>query len=221
MYLKNLNHHAILIEGNPSVFLDMIKNEFIESGVVLANNPDIIFLSFEKFGIGESRQIIDMSLGAPISSENKTIVFSFESITNDAQNALLKIFEDPSPSLKFIISTYTANGLLPTLRSRLAIYKNEKETEIVNVDSFIKMSVGEKMKEVERMVKNYKDSGNKQEIKQFLTSIHYYLEEKIKKGEKGHNLSALNMTARALDYIDDKSASVKILLESVVLSIVG
>lgn len=217
MSLKNLNHHAILIEGNPSTFLDVVKSELVESGVVLANNPDIIFLSFEKFGIGESRQIIEMSLGAPISSEKKTIVFSFESITNDAQNALLKIFEDPSPSLKFIISTYTANGLLPTLRSRLAIYKNEKETETVNVDSFIKMSTGDKMKEVEKMVKDYKDSGNKQEIKQFLLGIHHLLEGRIKKGEKGHNLSALKMTAKALDYLDDKSASVKILLESVVL----
>jgi DNA polymerase III delta prime subunit len=219
MYLKNLNHHAILIEGNPSTFLDIIKSKLTESGVILASNPDILFLTYQKFGIEDARSVIEMSLGAPVQDDKKIIVFCFESITNDAQNALLKIFEDPSPSLKFIISTYTANGLLPTLRSRLAIYKSEEEAEIVSVDSFIKMSLGEKMKEVERMTKGYKDSGNKQEIKQFLTSIHYYLEERIKKGEKGNNLSALKMTAKALDYIDDKSASVKILLESVVLSI--
>ncbi|MES2223467.1 MAG: hypothetical protein V4469_00880 [Patescibacteria group bacterium] len=220
MLSKILNsHHAILVEGEPIASLDLIKSGLTDVGLLVDGNPDIFFLAYQKFGIEDARNVIEMSLGAPVQNEKKIIVFSFDSITNDAQNAFLKIFEDPSPQLKFVLNTYTADGLLPTLRSRLSIYKNKKEVEVVNVDGFMKMSVGEKLKEIEKMVKDYKDGGNKQTIKQFLLGIHYFLEEKVKKGEKGNNLVALKATAKALDYLEDKSSSVKILLESVVLAL--
>ncbi|MDB5204114.1 MAG: polymerase subunit delta, polymerase subunit delta protein [Candidatus Taylorbacteria bacterium] len=219
--LKNIlsTHHAILVEGEPEATLAIIKTGLTENGLLVDGNPDIFFLTYQKFGIEDARSVIEMSLGAPVQNEKKIIVFSFDSITNDAQNAFLKIFEDPSPSLKFVLNTYTAEGLLPTLRSRLSIYKNEKELEVTNVDSFMKMPVGEKLKEVEKIVKDYKDGGNKQVIKQFLLGIHYFLEEKIRKSGKGNDLVALKATAKALDYLEDKSSSVKILLESVVLAL--
>lgn len=220
MFNKILSsHHAILVEGEPVSSLELIKSGLTDGGLLVDGNPDIFFLAYQKFGIGDARSVIEMSLGAPVQNDKKIIVFSFDSITNDAQNAFLKIFEDPSPQLKFVLNTYTADGLLPTLRSRLSIYKNEKDVEVVNVEGFMKMSVGEKLKEIEKMVKDYKDEGNKQKIKQFLLGIHYFLEERIKKGEKGSNLTALKATAKALDYLEDKSSSVKILLESVVLAL--
>lgn len=219
MLSKILNsHHAILVEGEPAASLELIKSGFTDIGLLVEGNPDIFFLSYQKFGIEDARDIIEMSIGAPIQNEKKIIVFSFDSITADAQNAFLKIFEDPSPQLKFVLNTYTADGLLPTLRSRLLIYKNEKRVEVASVEGFMKMSIGEKLKEIERMVKEYKDEGGKQKIKQFLLGIHYLLEQRIQKGEKGNNLVALKATAKALDYLEDKSSSVKILLESVVLS---
>lgn len=220
MFSKILNHHhAILVEGEPVEALVVIKSGLRDAGLNVDGNPDIFFLSYQKFGIEDARSVIEMSLGAPVRDEKKIIVFSFDSITNDAQNAFLKIFEDPSPQLKFVINTYSADGLLPTLRSRLSIYKSEKKPEIVNVESFMKKSIGEKLKEIEKMVKDYKDGGNKQEIKQFLLGIHYALEQKAQKGNNSQNLAGLKATAKALDYLEDKSASVKILLESVVLSI--
>lgn len=220
MFSKILNHHhAILVEGEPASSLELIKSGFTDIGLLVEGNPDIFFLSYQKFGIEDARDIIEMSIGAPIQNEKKIIVFSFDSITADAQNAFLKIFEDPSPQLKFVLNTYTADGLLPTLRSRLLIYKNEKRVEVASVEGFMKMSIGGKLKEIERMVKEYKDEGGKQKIKQFLLGIHYLLEQRIQKGEKGNNLVALKATAKALDYLEDKSSSVKILLESVVLSL--
>ncbi len=217
--LKNIlnHHHAILVEGEPIASLELIKSGLVESGFNIDGNPDIFFLSYQKFGIEDARNVIEVSLGAPVKDEKKIIVFNFESITNEAQNAFLKIFEDPSPQLKFIINTYTADGLLPTLRSRLSIIKSEKEIEIVNVESFMKKSVGEKMKEIERIVKESKDDGSKQEIKHFLLGIHSFLLQRVKKGENGDNLVALKATLKALDYLEDKSSSTKLLLESVVL----
>ena len=222
MLSKILNtHHAILIEGNPSTFLELVKNELIESGVLLASNPDVIFLSFEKFGIGESRQIIDMANGAPVRENKKRIIFSFESITNEAQNALLKIFEDPSPHVEFIIGTYTSDGLLPTLRSRLQIVRSNSlvSDDFTEVDNFLEKSVTAKMETVEAMLKEYKDVGNKFKIKSFLLTLHSKLEAMVMEDNTIKNKNALQVVETALEYIDDKSASVKILLESVVLGV--
>jgi len=228
MLSKILNHHhAILVEGEPLSTLEVIKSGLVELGLEVDGNPDIFFLAYQKFGIEDARSVIEMSLGAPVQNEKKIIVFSFDSITNDAQNAFLKIFEDPSPSLKFILSTYTANGLLPTLRSRLQVCGMDADKQRgtnadlcgKNAEDFMVKTAGEKMKEVEKMIKDYKDEGNKQKIKQFLLGIHYALEQKIQKGDKGNNLIVLKATSKALDYLEDKSSSVKILLESVVLAL--
>jgi DNA polymerase III delta prime subunit len=221
--LKNIlnQHHAILVEGNPLTTIDFIKNELTELGIVIANNPDIIFLSFEKFGIADSRLIIEMANGAPVGESKKRIIFGFNSITIEAQNALLKIFEDPSPQLGFIIVTYSANGMLPTFRSRIQIVgtQNLEKSETEGVEEFINMSIGEKVEEIEKMVKGYKETNDKQSIKNFLLSLHYVFENKLKNNNNPKNVSVLKATAKALDYLDDKSSSVKMLLESVALSI--
>lgn len=222
MLNKILNsHHAILVEGDPLTVLDFVKEELGDMGIVPFNNPDVIFLSFEKFGIAESRTIIEMANGAPIQEDKKRIIFGFNTITGEAQNALLKIFEDPSPQLGFIMVTYSVNGLLPTLKSRLHVVpkKGEDSVDTKKAEEFINMSIGERMEEVERMVKDYKDNGDKRIIKDFILSIHYLFENKLKKDKSSKNSTVLKASSNALNYIDDKSSSVKILLESVVLAL--
>ncbi len=52
-------------------------------------------------------------------SENKYIILSALTYNIYAQNALLKLFEEPPRNIVFIILTRSKNALLPTIRSRL------------------------------------------------------------------------------------------------------
>lgn len=59
-------------------------------------------------------------------AQTKYIVVGSNSFTNVAQNSLLKVLEEPPRNIEFIIISPTKSNLLPTVRSRLPIFKGEK-----------------------------------------------------------------------------------------------
>lgn len=59
-------------------------------------------------------------------SITKYIVLGGNSFTNEAQNSLLKVLEEPPTNIEFIILSPTKSNLLPTVRSRLPIMEGEK-----------------------------------------------------------------------------------------------
>lgn len=77
--------------------------------------------SGESFGIDDAREVrrrAYLSIGA------KTFfIISAGQITHEAQNALLKIVEEPPQETHFFIFTPSADALLPTLRSRLRLVR--------------------------------------------------------------------------------------------------
>lgn len=222
MLSKILNtHHAVLLEGDPEETILKVRSFFDEMDISFEGNPDVLFLSYQKFGIEDGRHIIELAQGAPVRNDHKIIVFSFGSITGEAQNAFLKIFEDPSPRLKFVVLTHSANSLLPTLKSRLHIIASGKRDvfDPKITKKFFEGSIKERMDQVEAFVKEYKDSGSKENIKQFLLGVHGVLEEKISQKTSSGDVEALEVVDRALTYLEDKSSSVKILLESVAIAL--
>ena len=55
----------------------------------------------------------------------KYIVIAAIDFTDVAQNALLKLLEEPPPNIEFIVISPTKSNLLPTVRSRLPIVKKQ------------------------------------------------------------------------------------------------
>ena len=74
-------------------------------------------------GIDGIRQLIEMARVIP---KNKAKVFVLDEahqLTTDAQNALLKLLEEPPKDTYFILSTTDPEKLLPTIRSRCTDYR--------------------------------------------------------------------------------------------------
>ncbi len=217
------DHHAILMEGGAEDSLALFKKHLKSKRINTEQNPDIVTLQIQSFGIDDSRSLIDLAIRAPVSEEKKTIILLLGDITREAQNALLKLFEDPNPQVEFLVSVENVDALLPTLRSRLHVLgrgEGGKEGRVeggMEARKFIKLPIGERMSFIEKMVKDQKDSGSKSEIRSFLHSLRA---EIIGEGrESSLNLGALEAVDRALLYIDDKGSAVKMLLESVALAL--
>lgn len=101
-----------------------------------------------EFKIKHAREAIDESCIAE--SRLKTIILAGEKFNIEAQNALLKVLEEPPPNVKFILIAKHKNGILPTILSRLLVKNKRKKAQILrfplNVEN---LGFGEIMKFVE------------------------------------------------------------------------
>lgn len=82
-----------------------------------------------EFKIKHAREAIDES--AIAESRLKTIILAGEKFNIEAQNALLKVLEEPPPNVKFILIAKHKNGILPTILSRLLVKNKRKKAQIL------------------------------------------------------------------------------------------
>lgn len=92
----------------------------------LGRNPDFFNYSFSKFGVEESALLKETASKKSYIGK-KIFLINLEKISNEAQNSLLKILEEPCDSTYFVIYSRFFEEIIPTLKSRLAIINSGKE----------------------------------------------------------------------------------------------
>jgi DNA polymerase III delta prime subunit len=115
----SFNHHAVLL-------LDENRKEMTEQVWSLLSTNSLHHTNFTKtvLDIDTARAIQEWNNTAH--SEPRKALISFHSITIPAQNALLKVIEEPSNVTSFILITSNENALLPTLLSRVQKIRNTR-----------------------------------------------------------------------------------------------
>jgi len=77
-------------------------------------------------GIDDAREIIAIANVAPIGGKCRVIIYDeAHKLTNEAQNALLKVLEDTPETTYFILCSTDPEKLLKTIRSRCSTYRFE------------------------------------------------------------------------------------------------
>ena len=79
----------------------------------------------EDFKIDDAKEVIAEAYKAE--STTKTLILGAKSFTIPAQNALLKILEEPPPHIVFILLSPTKSTFLPTIRSRMSLHLEPKK----------------------------------------------------------------------------------------------
>jgi DNA polymerase III delta prime subunit len=217
---KNL-HHAYLIEGNISHVRERL-HAFIENdlGITLQNNPDIWQQSFEKMGINEGKMLRNVQTSKAVGRGAKRIfIVDTQFFTHEAQNSLLKVFEEPSPDVHFFIITPRADVLLPTLRSRFFIVSKEsvhssKKNGTIEVKAFMSADVQKRLEMVAPVI----ELKDKVATLAFLDDIESIL---VKQGEKvlRENSEILEDMLRCRRYLYGNAPSVKMILENLVVTL--
>ena len=111
----------------------------------------IILDAKESGGIGDIKKLSTRIHQRPYESTLKSFVITeAQNLTIEAQNALLKVLEEPPQSSRFILTAPTSEGLLPTVSSRCQIThlksKLDVEINIEPIKSFFLKSAMEKYK---------------------------------------------------------------------------
>jgi len=107
--------HQVEISAHPdySVFRPQVSSAANASGAAPSDLVSSII------GIGQAREFSAKAQTSPINSARKVMVMEQADRMNmEAQNALLKTFEEPARGLTIILLCDNSNVLLPTVRSR-------------------------------------------------------------------------------------------------------
>lgn len=115
-------HHAHVVVGAHSAVIPALLFSIEEHlGIKSKGNPDITTYIHESFGIDEARALKNSQHRAGFGTARKIFIIGANSITTEAQNALLKTLEEPTEGTHFFIILPRAEMLLPTLRSRVLV----------------------------------------------------------------------------------------------------
>ncbi len=119
----------------------------------------------QSIGIETVKQIHKKVFLKPIKSEYKLVIIEdAQLLTPEAQNALLKILEEPPAHTHIMLGTESQDDLLPTILSRCQIIileeekKELKQETITELNFFVQslpdLSIGARLKQAEQLAKD-------------------------------------------------------------------
>jgi hypothetical protein len=222
---KDNLHHAYILEGDKVTLLAELHT-FVEQGLGMAlrGNPDFYERETDTFGIDEARALRERASMRPTANGKKIFILSVRTITDQAQNALLKLFEEPTPDTHFFLIIQSALELLLTLRSRMILLGSDGQGQVVSakVKTFIKASPAKRLDIVGDVLKELHKDEEKGLVKgralQFLSELEIELcktltMEKLTADEQ----LFFSQLVQAREFITDQGSSAKMLLEHVTL----
>jgi hypothetical protein len=203
--IQSLTHHAILfVHPNRKEFATELWKELNTA------SPAHTFYDHTVLDIDTARTLTTWA-NTPY-NEKKIALLSFHTITVPAQNALLKIVEEPTNDIGFVFVTTNKEALIPTLYSRLQHRDTSQTISTSNTPSqFLATPSSERMKLpfVVKLLdaKDEEDRKDREGVRTFILSLTQALSIYP---QHAHNLE---ITLQMASYAGDPSSSGKAILE--------
>lgn len=179
---KNNLHHAHLIEGARDKIVPEILEFFEKSNIKTSGNPDFCHIVIDNFKIDEAFELRAMSANMGFSSSKKIFLICANTLSLDAQNVLLKMFEEPIENTHFFLVVPDVNSLLKTLVSRFYVISARQD-------------LADEMQEAEKFIT--------MPLQKRIDFIKELLEESEEKDEEGNEIVALDSTrVQALKFLN-------------------
>jgi hypothetical protein len=211
---QNTLNHFYLVKS-PAFDIALIKNHFTK---IFSSEFELFDFNYDNLLVDQAREIIDLA-NRKIGTSKKSLFFiKANSINHQAQNSLLKSLEEPTAGLHFFFILPEFNNILPTVLSRAFVVHEESETQKIVDEKFLKLGVAEKVKYVEKLAAEIKDDKKtKQDAVNFVDSLIEILNANsdFKKAFSEKLATILELRS----FILDNGASVKSILEAVVLAL--
>ena len=223
--LKNLSHHAYLLIGSDPIHAELLSILENKHKMRAQANTDFFDRHYENVTIDDARELKTAHGMRPVGVLGKKIfVIRAHNIGHEAQNALLKLFEEPAEYAHFFLIVPSGHILLPTVKSRMCeISLARSDLDISRSDlaqeaqSFVKLTPAKRLEVVKKLVEDItKEKKTKQDAIDFVNAVQatIYKVQGVKKGKL-----ALQAIEHARTYLNDRAPSVKMLLEYVALNL--
>lgn len=202
-------HHAYVAYGSPTRAKELALLLAKQLGIEIAHNPDLHIREYESLGVDEARSLSSFA-GLSGTGGKKLFVVAAQSLTREAQNALLKTLEEPASETYFALLV-PRGALIATVRSRLIELALPERIEVhALAKEFIAAPPAVRSKLIAKVV----EDKEKHAARELLDGIELLLSRDMKKASVRSALSEV-MTMRG--FLTGPSPSVKMILEHLVL----
>ncbi len=219
--IQNL-HHAYLIEGNREVVSAELLGFLAESYFKTVANPDFYQIATDSFKMEDARHLKSLTDNKSFNDSKKVFIITTNSFLLEAQNAMLKIFEEPIEDTHFFIIVPSVDGLLPTFVSRFYVIKDSARQDLaVEAEEFIKMPLPKRLDFIKELVKGDEEEENRGDSPrtkaiQFLNSLESVLHKTYPK-VSSVTLNTFEQIFKVRKYLRQPGSAPKMLLESVAM----
>lgn len=210
---QNLHHAYFLVGDKHSVLPTLVQflEEFV--GVVTSGNPDFWIGSFDSLSIDDARSITESSERKDFSGNKKIFIIQTDFLGQEAQNSLLKVFEEPTEGTHFFIIS-PQDVLLPTLRSRMQVVLTGIESK--KEKSILKLVLKDRLSLVKEITDGISDE---EKTKQDAISLLNTVEKELYERGVGESRGSLELCQRTRASLYDRGAPIKIILENLLLNV--
>jgi hypothetical protein len=193
-------HHAYLLIGSREAAEKAVLSLFEENGIKLIGSPDFFVFKEPVLGIDDARRLSEQAIRHAF-TDKKVFLLSPEKLTLEAQNALLKTFEEPIEHTHFFLVLREENLAIPTLRSRVQVIHLDGETEdLKEVRKFLSLPIKDRLTFIKKFV------DKEENLSAFLDKLLLILKEEKDMGrlEKVYKVRLMS---------DDRGALPRLILE--------
>jgi DNA polymerase III delta prime subunit len=215
-----MKHHAYFLEGETNLLRE-VSDDVRAREHIKANDPDFLERAYEKFGVEEAAELKTLASFRSAGAKSFFII-AISSITTEAQQALLKLLEEPRAGLTLVL-VVPHGTLLPTLRSRMLAYPEKLKFTAQKVSesqvlTFLKAPNKARSVIITELLKD--DEGTRERVRAFLNGLEVELHAKLLESHgKKEFREALEDVACMRSYAGDRSPSFKMLLEHLALAL--
>lgn len=232
----NALHHAyVLAHGQiPREEIEKELFEYIEEafGIRTAGNPNIFRRTYENLGVDDVKELLTFASYMAVTDDsnteqkiNKVASISVQGITHAAQNALLKMLEDPIGKTTFFVLIPSRASLLPTFLSRVMLIDASegsgkgsraiKKRSNADAVEFLSAPIAKRLD----MVKSIIDEEDKDLSLTFIINIEDAAYEQLENASPSDKLHFLQTIQTVDEYKHDTSVSLKMMLEYLALNL--
>ena len=221
-------HHAYLYAGEQEQGIEqaLIFGEH-ELGLPRTGNPDVLVYRYGLFSIDDARRISDIAALSSVTGDKKLIVLAAERLFHQTQNALLKLFEEPTEGTTLVLIVPSMGIVQGTLRSRLLTLPGSVHGTPVSKEAqtFLEAQTIEREKIVEKLLHRAKSDSEEEKqsvrgevvrlVEGLLVATHQSLQKKP--------TEELRLLLQELDtflpILHERSAPLKLICEHLLLTL--
>jgi len=222
---SHMRHHAFVIEAGAEEGIQAAQAwAKKELGMKLEKNPDVVVLRYGLLSVEDARRVSELAAGAPFVGFHKVVIIAASRVYHEAQNALLKLFEEPPPGAYFFLLLPTLGSLLPTLRSRVGVLDINVKHQVFDipeaVEEFMKASREKRSALTKRLTSGRDEEERRENREEALAIVNGIEVAAYAKLERGDGVAALLSDIAVLrGHLHDRSAPVRMILEHLSLVI--